>query len=444
MILLHNERLACEQCIRGHRAADCQHLNKSLISIKGRGRPPAKDLSVRYKVDPFPNIISQTWEPIESKNGRGRPGAKKFCFHVDPETPVETYQVKLGKGFLVIGPYDPPPDFKYQGAFRIRRHVKGRTVISPMNTFGESSPKKNGLRSQGAGVRKPRKSRAKKHTKTEAQNAELNVAQSVNNNAANQTYQVNNQLQPPQPYPQQLDNQYNGQYQFQVQPQVQGQQQYTQNFEQSQPQPQTQSRFQIDPPDYLQYANQQQDHTSNFFKSIDQNRGNNNTSPGNNSDVTAVEDDTFSSPFDEYPVYDNRNNGGMDQNQRASISSQSSNITLTGAPDFENTYSSLNYITTQNNMNDLELLSDLDADPHSGIINPNQFDAGPSIDPSNVQLNSDDFGFQQHLTVGDEFLAFEEAALRDTDKESNLPSTSVNTFLGELHLTDDLFGHYPH
>lgn len=117
MILLDGERLGCEQCIRGHRAADCQHLGKHLISIKGRGRPAAKDESIRYRIAPNPKIIKTSYEPIESKNGRGKSGTKKFCYHLDPDTAIELYKVKLGKGFKVIGPVK---EFKYQNSFKVR------------------------------------------------------------------------------------------------------------------------------------------------------------------------------------------------------------------------------------------------------------------------------------------------------------------------------------
>lgn len=124
MILLDHERLGCEQCIRGHRAADCQHLAKYLISIKGRGRPAAKDESIRFRVSPHPRVIKTTWEAIESKNGRGKSGTRKFCYHLDPGTPVELYKVKLGKGFKVIGPVT---DFTYHSSFRVKSNADGTT-----------------------------------------------------------------------------------------------------------------------------------------------------------------------------------------------------------------------------------------------------------------------------------------------------------------------------
>jgi len=121
MILLQNERVGCEQCIRGHRAADCVHLQKYLISIKGRGRPAAKDQSVRFRIRPNPTVIQVTREPIESKNGRGKSGTTKICHHLHPLTEVELYEVKLGKGFKVIGPASEQAAYIYTGSFRVRR-----------------------------------------------------------------------------------------------------------------------------------------------------------------------------------------------------------------------------------------------------------------------------------------------------------------------------------
>lgn len=126
MILLDGERLGCEQCIRGHRAADCQHLGKFLISIKGRGRPAAKDESIRYRIAPNPKIIKTSYEPIESKNGRGKSGTKKFCYHLDPDTTIELYKVKLGKGFKVIGPVK---EFKYQNSFKVRPADRSQSEV---------------------------------------------------------------------------------------------------------------------------------------------------------------------------------------------------------------------------------------------------------------------------------------------------------------------------
>ncbi|KAH3679146.1 hypothetical protein WICMUC_001157 [Wickerhamomyces mucosus] len=101
MLLLKDERIACVQCIRGHRAADCLHIEKPLISIKSRGRPPAHEKNIRCRYM-FPSILKVCDKEVEKMNGRALPGQKKLTYVVDESTPYTLIRVRLGKGFEVI------------------------------------------------------------------------------------------------------------------------------------------------------------------------------------------------------------------------------------------------------------------------------------------------------------------------------------------------------
>lgn len=92
MILFQDERVACEPCIRGHRAATCHHLNKPLVTIRSRGKTPDKRHSIRLKLADFPKISE-----IVIKNG-------KKCFIINPNTPCCLFKADIKKKFNLIEP----------------------------------------------------------------------------------------------------------------------------------------------------------------------------------------------------------------------------------------------------------------------------------------------------------------------------------------------------
>ncbi|KAG7886255.1 hypothetical protein KL936_004933 [Ogataea polymorpha] len=49
MILVDGDKYACEQCIRGHRSSQCQHIKRHLVLVRSRGRP-ATDSSKRIAI----------------------------------------------------------------------------------------------------------------------------------------------------------------------------------------------------------------------------------------------------------------------------------------------------------------------------------------------------------------------------------------------------------
>lgn len=126
MILHLGERVACEACIRGHRAVDCGHLNKYLIEIKGRGRPGAKDLLLRFRIDPNPLVVRESMEDVENKNGRSKPGNKKRCYHLADDVKGSIYKVDLSNSFTVIGPAtdDEIIQFESSESFKANFHKK--------------------------------------------------------------------------------------------------------------------------------------------------------------------------------------------------------------------------------------------------------------------------------------------------------------------------------
>ncbi|KAH3671557.1 hypothetical protein OGAPHI_000260 [Ogataea philodendri] len=61
MILVDGDKYACEQCIRGHRSSQCQHIKRPLVLVRSRGRP-ATDSSKRIA------IVGEELEPAEEHN----------------------------------------------------------------------------------------------------------------------------------------------------------------------------------------------------------------------------------------------------------------------------------------------------------------------------------------------------------------------------------------
>lgn len=117
MILLQGERIGCEQCIRGHRAADCHHLDKPLVTVKGRGKPNDKYKSIRLKVVGKPIVQYVSEEEIDTKNGRTREGITKPCYHLDPRTPCCFFVANIKNGFSFIGPLEVKDN--YFTAFKV-------------------------------------------------------------------------------------------------------------------------------------------------------------------------------------------------------------------------------------------------------------------------------------------------------------------------------------
>jgi hypothetical protein len=143
MILHLGERVACEECIRGHRAADCSHLNKYLIEIKGRGRPGAKDPFLRFRIDPNPPVVRESMEQVENKNGRSKSGSTKRCFHLADRVKGRIYKVDLSNSFKVLGPatQEEMAGIGSKGTFRVNQDKR----YNPKNPRRRSTADKNNL-----------------------------------------------------------------------------------------------------------------------------------------------------------------------------------------------------------------------------------------------------------------------------------------------------------
>ncbi|KAH3683548.1 hypothetical protein WICPIJ_005475 [Wickerhamomyces pijperi] len=102
MFILENERLACAQCIRGHRAADCFHRHKPLISIRPRGRPSTQEKNVRVRYESVV-VTHEGMEPVETKNGRAKPGQMKRALYVAKNSLFTLIRTSTKKGFCITG-----------------------------------------------------------------------------------------------------------------------------------------------------------------------------------------------------------------------------------------------------------------------------------------------------------------------------------------------------
>lgn len=68
--------------------------------------------------------------------GEVRGGTTKLCHHLDPQTPVELYKVKLGKGFKLIGPVT---DYNYHSSFRVQKSLSQPNIPDTTGSVGVRS-----------------------------------------------------------------------------------------------------------------------------------------------------------------------------------------------------------------------------------------------------------------------------------------------------------------
>lgn len=107
MIILNGERLGCESCIRGHRAAGCLHTKRWLCSINSRGRPPTNTESIRFRIPPDREIVQRGTVTVEPKPGnRPETASTRNCLVLHPMTLYTYCLVNPKDGFEVLT-YEP-------------------------------------------------------------------------------------------------------------------------------------------------------------------------------------------------------------------------------------------------------------------------------------------------------------------------------------------------
>lgn len=116
MIFYYNERFACINCVKGHRASTCKHVEKELISINSRGRPSFKNGNLRFLFPVGVHFTSVTYEPIfNTKGDRGK--VVRFltrfekCLHIDPDSAFRCVTVASGGKVEVIEDHLPMPNY---------------------------------------------------------------------------------------------------------------------------------------------------------------------------------------------------------------------------------------------------------------------------------------------------------------------------------------------
>ncbi|KAG7698772.1 hypothetical protein KL930_001550 [Ogataea haglerorum] len=73
MILVDGDKYACEQCIRGHRSSQCQHIKRPLVLVRSRGRP-ATDSSKRIAI--MGELLLPPDSPHDSREHSGCPQSR--------------------------------------------------------------------------------------------------------------------------------------------------------------------------------------------------------------------------------------------------------------------------------------------------------------------------------------------------------------------------------